>query len=100
METRRSEWEEEKDYTAEQFRSMALNNYNNLLTSGRWSTKDPKYACILSLVEVVQNLADELESNTSNNETTKWYPDYIRYLPPCMLEEPKSVVGNQDKNGK
>ena len=31
---------------------MALNNYNNLLTSGRWSNKDTKDEYILALVVV------------------------------------------------
>ena len=36
---------------------MYLKNYNNLLTSGRWSTKDPKDSQILALVLVSQKLA-------------------------------------------
>ena len=50
METSRSEWGEYKDFTTEQVRSMDPKKYNNLLTSGRWSTKDPKDVQILSLV--------------------------------------------------
>ena len=41
MKTRRSKWEEGKEFSAEQVRAMDLINYNNLLTSGRWSTKYP-----------------------------------------------------------
>ena len=36
---------------------MALNKYKNILTSGRWHTKDTKDAQILALVGVAQNLA-------------------------------------------
>ena len=79
MDTRMSKCEEDKYFTEEQVRSMALKKYNNLLTSWRWSTKDPKYAHILALVGVAQKLADESnkyskESNTSNRETTKGEP--------------------------
>ena len=52
METIRSEWEEEEKFTEDQVRSMDLNKYNNILTSERWSTKDPKDANILALVIV------------------------------------------------
>ena len=58
METRRSVWESYTSFTAEQVRDMALNNYNNLLTSGRWSTNYTKDAKILALVGVSQNVAD------------------------------------------
>ena len=93
METRRSEWEEYKYFTAEQVRDMSLKNYNNLLISGRCFIKDPKYAQILTLVRVVQKLADDSnksseKSNTSNRETTKVELSYIRYLLPWMLEDP------------
>ena len=44
MYTRRSELEEDKDLTEYQVRAMDLEKYNNLLTLGRWSTKDPKDA--------------------------------------------------------
>ena len=50
MDTRSIEWEEEKYFTADEVRAMYLKNCNNLLNSGRWHTKDPKYAHILSLV--------------------------------------------------
>ena len=73
MSIRMSEWEEYKDFTAEQVRDMDLKNYNNLLTSGRWSTKYLKGSQILTLVEVDQNLANDSKklsekSNTSNSE--------------------------------
>ena len=55
MEYRRSEYEEDKEFTAEQVRSMDLKNHNNLLTSGRWYNKDPKDGQILSLVGVAQS---------------------------------------------
>ena len=38
---------------------MDLKNYNNLLTSGKWSTKYPKDAHILALVGLAQKLADD-----------------------------------------
>ena len=84
---------------------MALNKYNNLLTSGRWSTKDIKYFQILSLAGVAQKLAYESKissekSNTSNRETTKGEPAYTRDLPPWMVEETKSGAGNKNKDGK
>ena len=52
---------------------MALNKYNNLLTSGRWSTKDPKDAHILALVVVAQKLVYDLKktSDKSNMESKK-----------------------------
>ena len=50
--------------------NMALNKYNNLLTSGRWSTKDPKDAQILDLVGVAQKFADK-----TNNSSEKYNND-------------------------
>ena len=50
MDTRKSEWEKDKELTADQVRATALNKYNKLLTSGRWSNKDPKDDKILVLV--------------------------------------------------
>ena len=44
---------------------MYPKKYNNLLTSGRWSAKDPKYSQILYLVEVAHKLADD-SNNTSD----------------------------------
>ena len=70
---------------------MALKKYNNLITSGMWSTRDPKGDHILALVEVAQKLADDSKkssesSNTSKRETTKGEPSYIRDLSPWILE--------------
>ena len=45
-------------------RDTELNKYNDILVSGRWSTKDPKDAQILALVVVTQKLADD--SNKSS----------------------------------
>ena len=103
METRRSEWQEDKDFTEDQVRSMDLNNYNNLLTSERWYTKDTKDAQILALVGVAQNLADESKklfdkSNNFNRETTKGYQSYTRDLSPWILEDPNGGVG--EKKGR
>ena len=58
METRRNAWQEYKNFTEEQVRDMALNKYNNLLTSGRWSTNYTKDAKILALVGKSQKIAD------------------------------------------
>ena len=57
MENRRIDWDWDKYFTAYQVRFMYLKNYNNLLTSGRSSTKDPKDSQILALVLVSQKLA-------------------------------------------
>ena len=102
MDTRRSEWEEEKDFTADQVRAMSLKKYNKLLTSGRWSTKDPKDNHILALVVLAQNLSEEFKkssekSNTSKKDTTNGESAYIRDLPPFMPEYPK--VGVKKKQG-
>ena len=66
---------------------MDLKKYINLLTSGRWSTKDPKYSYILALTGLAQKLLDESKksSNKPNSETTKVEPAYIRYLPPWIM---------------
>ena len=48
---------------------MTLNKYNNLLTSGRWYTKDPKDAQILSQVGLTHNLMES--KNTSENISEK-----------------------------
>ena len=90
METSRSECKEDNYFTAEQVGAMALNKYNNLLTAGRWSTKNTKDAQILFIVVVDQKLADESKkssekSNTPNMDTTKGEPAYTRDLPPWML---------------
>ena len=72
MNTRRSEWGEDKDFTAEKVRDMDLEKYNKLLTSGRRSTKDPKDAQILDIVGLAQNIADgsNKSSDKSNNSNT------------------------------
>ena len=84
---------------------MSLKKYKKILTSGRWSTKDPKYDQILALLGVYQKLVDESKksseiSNTSNRDTTKGYTAYIRDLPPWILEDLKDGVGNKNKDVK
>ena len=84
---------------------MVLKKYNNLLTPGRWSNKDPKDSHILALLGVAQKLSyDSKKSskkyNTSNRESTKGDPAYTRDLPPWILEEPKVGVGTKNKYGK
>ena len=76
MYTMRSEWGRGKYFIADQLIDMALNNYNNIFTSGRWLNKDTKDSHILSLLVVDQNLADgsnksSEKSNTSNRKLTK-----------------------------
>ena len=68
METRRIEWKEDRDFTAEQVRATELNNSNNLLTSGRWPNKDPNDAHILALVGVSQKLAYNLKKHKRNRK--------------------------------
>ena len=82
--------------------NMALKKYNNLLTSGRWSTKNTKDDQILALVGVAQNLSDDSKkaSEKSNRESTKCEPAYIRYIPLWMLEDQKMGLGNKTKDGK
>ena len=58
MDTRRSDWEEDKYITSDHVRSMDLKKYNNVLNSGKWYTKYTQDDHILALVEVDQNLAD------------------------------------------
>ena len=91
MKTRRSDWEEDKEFKAEQVRAMDLKRYNNLLTSGRWYNKDPKYYQMLDLGVVDQNIADDPKksSDKSNKDPTKGDPDYTRNFPPWILEDPK-----------
>ena len=81
---------------------MALNKYNNLLTSGIWSTKYPKDDNIMALVGVDWKLADDSKKSydKSNRYPTKGEPAYIRDLPPCMLEHTKVGVGKKTKYGK
>ena len=47
---------------------MALQKYNNLLTSRRCPNNDPKYYQFLALVVVAQNIADD--SNISSEKST------------------------------
>ena len=105
MVTRRSEWVDDKELASDQVRSMALNNYNNLLTSGIWSNNTLKDAQILYLVGVAQKLEDDSnksydKSNTSNMYSTKGEPAYIMDLPRCILEDPKGAVVNKTKDAK
>ena len=78
---------------------MDLKKYNNLLTSGRWSTKDSKYDQILDLVGVAHNIADDSNnvSEKSNRDSTKGGPAYIKDIPPKMLEKPKSGEGGEPR---
>ena len=80
---------------------MARKKYNNLLTSERWSNKDPKDSHILALVGVDHKLADELKksSDKCSRDPTNGASAYIRNLPPCILGDPKGVVGNKTKDG-
>ena len=54
MDTRRSDWQEDKQFTEEHERDMALNKYNNHLNSSSLYNKDPQYYQILDLVGVNQ----------------------------------------------
>ena len=70
---------------------MDLKKYNNLLTSGRWSTNDTNDDKILALLGVAQNIAYDSnkstdKSNTSNMDTTKGESDYTKDLPPWIPE--------------
>ena len=69
---------------------MALNKYNKLLNSFRWSNNNTNDEKILALVVVAQKLADDPnkssdKSNTSDSKSTKVEPTYIRDLPTWML---------------
>ena len=77
---------------------MALNNYNNILTSGRCPKKDPKYTQIMDVVGVAQNFADN--SKKSNRYPSNGDPAYIRELPHWVPEEPKVGVRNKTKDRK
>ena len=67
---------------------MYLNNYNNLLNSGRCSNKDPKDDQILTLVVMDQNITDDSKKalEKPNREYTKLEKSYIRDIPPWMTE--------------
>ena len=74
-------------------------------TRWRWSNEDPKDAHTQSLVGLDQNLADNSKKssdkfNTYNRDSPKVDTDYIRDLPPWMLEDPKGGMGNKTKDGK
>ena len=66
MYTRRSEWEYDKEFTAEPMRAVYLKKYNNLLSLGRWSNKDTKDTQILALVGLDQKLADDSKKSSEN----------------------------------
>ena len=70
MGTNRREWEEVKEFTLEYASAMSLKKYNNLLTSGRWSKNNTKYAQIIYLVGVYQKISDE---------SMKLYENYQQY---------------------
>ena len=76
---------------------MVLNSYNNLLTSGSWSSKDPKDDPTLALFGMSQKIANDPKksSDKSNSDPNKVDPDYIRDLLLWMLEYPKFVVVNK-----
>ena len=73
MDNRRIEWEQDKEFTEEQVRSMELNNYYVLITSGSWYTKNPKYSQILTLVVVDQTIEDDSKKSPEkhNRESIK-----------------------------
>ena len=105
MYTGRSEWEEEKEFTADQVRDMDPKKYRNLFTSVRWSNKDPKDSHILALVGAAPKIEDDSNKssdkfNTLDRESTKGEPAYTSYLKTWMLEEPTCVVGNKTKDAK
>ena len=87
MDKRRNDWEEDKEFTAEQVSAVAPNNYNKLFNSRRWSNKDTKDDHILSLVAMAQNIADDSKkaSEKPSRETTKGDPAFIRDLPTWIL---------------
>ena len=81
---------------------MVLNKYNNILTSGSWSTKDPKDAHILALVGVAHNIMYDSKktSDRSSRESTKGEPAYIKDIPTWILENQKEGELKNTKNGK
>ena len=83
-------------------KANGLENYKNILTSGRWSNKDTKDAQIITLVGVYQKPFKNSKklSEKSSREYTKGDSSYMRDIPHWMLEEPKGGVGknfNHDK---
>ena len=84
METRRIEWKEDRDFTAEQVRATELNNSNNLLTSGRWPNKDPNDAHILALVGVSQKLSYNLKKHKINRTGIQQMITSLHQGPPTL----------------
>ena len=70
MDTRRIEWDKDKEFTEDQVRSMSLKKYNNLLTSERWYSKYPKDTHILALFGFYQKLMDD-SKKTSHKSNRK-----------------------------
>ena len=65
---------------------MSLNEYRNIFTSVRWSTKDYKDIQILAIIGVAQKLAYDSnklseKSNNYNRKSTRGERAYTRYLP-------------------
>ena len=102
MESRRSEWEKDKEFTSEQVRELALNKYENIFTSGRLYNKDPKDAHTISLVGVAQKLPNDSKktSESPSSKSTKGDPVYVRDLPPWMMEKLKLGVGHKFNDDK
>ena len=73
IDTGRRKWEEDKEFSVEQVRAMALKNYSNQITSVMWSTKDCKDAQTLVIVVVTHKLMDEFNKTSENStwESTK-----------------------------
>ena len=57
---------------------MSLNKYNNLLASGKFFNKYPKYAEIMDLVGTAQNLAHG--TNKSSEKSDRGYTKVVLYL--------------------
>ena len=102
METRRSEWEEDKEFSSEKVRATDLEKYNNLITSVRCYTKDTTYAQVLAPFGVDHNIMDDSKKTSEkyNRDARKGETSYIRYLPPWILEHPKGGVGKKTNDGK
>ena len=69
--TRRDEWEEEEYFLVEQLSTVLLNKYNDLLTSRRCYTKDPKDVKLLDLVGVAQKLVDWSNKSSENSNRSE-----------------------------
>ena len=75
MDTSGSEWEDNMKFSEDQAGAIALKKYNNLLTSARWSTKDPKNAHIPTIVGVKHNLMDSKKTSYKpNSQSTNIEP--------------------------